>query len=551
MTVEELNIVITAQNREFNSAINDIIDRLNELGGQVGRTGDDIHSVFADIAKKLAALGLGKVIGDSIMNGGELEQQLGGVEAVFRQHAESMKNAAATAYKDMGLSESAYLAAANKMGALFKGSGFDIAYAADMSQRAMQRASDVASIMGVDVASAMEAVTGAAKGNFTMMDNLGVAINDTTLQMYAQENGLGKLETTQQKVSAAMQMFLDKTEYAAGNYAKENETFSGSLTTMKAELANLSADLGTTLLPTATSLLSMAQGALQVISPMVVELGEGVNSVAQFLLELSPSAKTMLALAVGAAVAIPMATKAQQLYNAANGAWKSLLDVLIPKQLNWNSALKATFGWLAIIAGMLALVASVGAKRREMESDEGKAMEENAEGAQQASDSVDDLAESYEGLGSSADSAKRSLADIDTLNIFSGSASGATAGVDFAAVAEGAQNASEQVAAATDAIADLTSEMDGLNGFDLGGLADTFSTTFGDIGTGFSTIWSAFFGEGDEQYESLKVLNEQIKGLFGEERTRFWNNAGAALYNAFSGEVNETTRPIWSSLRCI
>ncbi|MDE8718620.1 hypothetical protein PZH37_16630, partial [[Eubacterium] siraeum] len=68
---------------------------------------------------------------------------------------------------------------------------------------------DVASIMGISVDSAMEAVAGMAKGNFTMMDNLGVAINDTNLQIYAQEKVLGKLSTTQQKVNSAMQMFLD------------------------------------------------------------------------------------------------------------------------------------------------------------------------------------------------------------------------------------------------------------------------------------------------------------------------------------------------------
>ena len=317
MTVEELDIVISAQNREFNRAIDDVIGRLDGLEEQSRRTGDSIQGIFGNIAGKLAALGIGKIISDSIMGGGELEQQLGGVEVVFKSHADSMKEAAVSAAENMGLSESAYLASANKMGALFKGSGFDIAYAADMSQQAMQRAADVASIMGVDVSSAMEAVTGAAKGNFTMMDNLGVAMNDTTLQAYAQEKGLGKLETTQQKVGAAMQMFLDKTEYAAGNYSRENDTFSGSLTTLKAEFENLTADLGTTLLPTATTLVSVTRSGLELISPMVISLGEGLNSVAQYLMDLSPSAMTMLGVMVASAVVIPAVTKAQALYNAA------------------------------------------------------------------------------------------------------------------------------------------------------------------------------------------------------------------------------------------
>lgn len=536
MTAEELNIIITAQNREFNTAINGVINRLDDMEERTRHYGDSATDVFKRVAQAASALGIGKIISDSIMSGGELEQNLGGVEVVFRQHAESMKNTAKTAFKDMGLSESGYLAAANKMGALLKGSGFDIASAADMSQQVMQRASDVASIMGIDVTSAMEAVTGAAKGNFTMMDNLGVAINDTTLQIYAQEKGLGKLETTQQKVSAAMQMFLEKTEYAAGNYARENDTFSGSLTTFKAELENLSAELGTQLLPTATSLLSMARSGLEAVSPLVITLGEGVNRVATFLTDLSPTAKTMLTISLLSAVAIPAVTKAQLLYNAANAKWKDLLNILIPKEITRANVLKATVGWLAIIAGMLALVADVGATAREMKT--GESMQDTADGADAASASVDGLADSYAGLGDSADAAKKSLLDIDTLNVFDGGAA-STGGVDFAAVTDGAENAQDMVAGLTDDLDGLTDDLDGLNGLSLDGLGDTFSTTFSDIGTGFATLLDAFNFDSDTQLESLRVLNEKVKGIFGKEWTTFWEGVGSTIYQAFF--VSENT----------
>lgn len=537
MTVEELDIVISAQNREFNRAIDDVIGRLDGLEEQSRRTGDSIQGILGNIAGKLAALGIGKLISDSIMGGGELEQQLGGVEVVFKSHADSMKEAAASAAENMGLSESAYLASANKMGALFKGSGFDIAYAADMSQQAMQRAADVASIMGVDVASAMEAVTGAAKGNFTMMDNLGVAINDTTLQAYAQEKGLGKLETTQQKVGAAMQMFLDKTEYAAGNYSRENDTFSGSLTTLRAEFENLTADLGTTLLPTATTLVSVARSGLELLSPMVISLGEGLNSVAQYLMDLSPSAKTMLGVMVASAVVIPAVTKAQALYNAANAAWKGLLSILIPKQITFNSVLKATFGWLAIIAGVLAIVAQVGAKRRELDSGD---LEQTAEDADKASKSTDDLSESMDDLGNSADTAKKKLADIDTLNVFDGS-SGSTGGIDFNAITAGAEDASSAVEDAKDQIGELA---DSADGFSLDGFSDTFSTTFSDIGSGFETIFDAFNFDSDTQLQSLRTLNEMVKDLFGEDWTNFWEGVGATIYKAFTGTETEKSQAL-------
>lgn len=540
MTVEELNIVISANDRKFNEAIGDVIGRLDDLEEQSRRSTDDIGNFFTNLGHKLAALGIGKIIGDSIMSGGELEQQLGGVEVVFSEHAESMRKAAATAYKDMGLSESDYLAKANKMGALLKGSGFDTGYASAMSQQVMQRASDVASIMGVDVKDAMEAVTGAAKGNFTMMDNLGVAMNDTTLQAYAQEKGLGKLETTQQKVSAAMQMFLDKTEYAAGNYARENDTFSGSLTTAKAQLENMTADLGTQLLPTATTLVTMARDGLELITPLVVSLGEGLNSAGQYLLGMSPSAKTMLGIAVGAAVAIPAATKAHALWTAANEKWNSLLNILIPKEAKRANIMKAAAGWLVILAGLLSIVASVGATAREMNESEGAAMEDTAAGADKAAESTDSLSDSMEGLGKSADTAKKKLADIDTLNIFDSGSS--TGGVDFSAIVDGAESAQDSIAGLTDDLAGVNSSMDELNNFSLDGLADTFSTTFGDIGTGFQTMFDAFNFNSDTQLDSLRVLDKKVRELFGDDWSDFWTDVGSTMYQAFGTNKNTEER---------
>lgn len=544
MTVEELNIVISANDRKFNEAIGDVIGRLDDLEEQSRRSTDDIGNFFTNLGHKLAALGIGKIIGDSIMSGGELEQQLGGVEIVFSEHAESMRKAAATAYKDMGLSESDYLAKANKMGALLKGSGFDTGYASSMSQQVMQRASDVASIMGVDVKDAMEAVTGAAKGNFTMMDNLGVAMSEMTLQAYAQEKGLGKLETTQQKVSAAMQMFLDKTEYAAGNYARENDTFSGSLTTAKAQLENMTADLGTQLLPTATSLLTMARGGLEAISPLVVSLGEGLNSVAQYLIGLSPSAKTLLGIAVGAAVAIPAATKAHALWTAANEKWNSLLNILIPKEAKRANIMKAAAGWLVILAGLLSIVASVGATAREMNESEGAAMEDTAAGADKAAESTDSLSDSMAGLGKSADTAKKKLADIDTLNIFDSGSS--TGGVDFSAIVDGAESAQDSIAGLTDDLAGVTGNLDELsektNNFSLDVLAKNFGDTFKDIRTGFATFLDGFNFNSDTQLDSLRVLDSKVRELFGDDWSDFWTNVGSTMYRAFGENNSEYDR---------
>lgn len=178
---------------------------------------------------------------------GELEQNMGGSEQVFGDFARLVQSKGVEAYKNLGLSQSEYLANANKMGALLQGSGFSVVASMNMTTDAMQRAADVASIMGIDTSAAMEAIAGAAKGNFTMMDNLGVAINDTAIAEYALSKGITKSTkdmSTQEKVGLAMELFMERTAYAAGNYARENETLAGSLGTAKAAFDNFLSGAG-------------------------------------------------------------------------------------------------------------------------------------------------------------------------------------------------------------------------------------------------------------------------------------------------------------------
>ncbi|NLD52889.1 MAG: phage tail protein, partial [Clostridiales bacterium] len=99
------------------------------------------------VAAGAAALKLGKAV---VQQFGELEQNLGGSEAVFGEFAQTIQKEGEQAYKNMGTSQSEYLATANKMGALFQGSGLSQQKSLELTTQAMQRAADMASVMGID-----------------------------------------------------------------------------------------------------------------------------------------------------------------------------------------------------------------------------------------------------------------------------------------------------------------------------------------------------------------------------------------------------------------
>jgi len=224
---------------------------LNEKGFKDGL--DKMQSIASKGFKAIAAsvgvvsTALAGLVMKSVNMAGDLEQQIGGTEAVFGELADTVQKKAAKAFDKMGVSANDFMATANKMGALMQGSGISIEDSMDLSTKAMQRAADVASIMGIDVNDAMNSIAGAAKGNFTMMDNLGVAMNATTIETYAMSKGIKESYNEMDnatKITLAMQMFLEKTAYAEGNYRKENETFAGSFTTLKAAMSNFLSGAG-------------------------------------------------------------------------------------------------------------------------------------------------------------------------------------------------------------------------------------------------------------------------------------------------------------------
>lgn len=226
---------------------------LDKIVGNVKSTAEKLSTGFKtalDVGTKISTVAAGAfaALGGAALNAtGELEQNSGGLLQVFKENAAEMEAIAKSAYGNMGLSASGFMGTANQIGALLQGSGFSIDESSTLAAKSMQRAADVASILGLDVSRAMESITGAAKGNFTMMDNLGVAINDNTIGQYALSKGITtstREMSTQQKVGLAMELFMEKSAYAAGNYARENQTLAGSLNTAKAALNNFLSGAG-------------------------------------------------------------------------------------------------------------------------------------------------------------------------------------------------------------------------------------------------------------------------------------------------------------------
>ena len=109
----------------FKGNTKDVEKKASSLNGKlknIASTGGKILMGYG-VAAGTALIG---ITTKTIQAQGELEQQIGGTEAVLKQYAKTVQNDAAKAFEKMGVSANDYMAYMNKMGSLMQGSGLDI-----------------------------------------------------------------------------------------------------------------------------------------------------------------------------------------------------------------------------------------------------------------------------------------------------------------------------------------------------------------------------------------------------------------------------------------
>ena len=109
----------------------------------------------------------------SVKARGELEQQIGGVETLFKGSADKVIKNANRAFETGGISASEYMQNVTSFSAsLLQSVAGDTEKAADIADMAMIDMADNANKFGTDMASIQNAYQGFAKQNYTMLDNL-------------------------------------------------------------------------------------------------------------------------------------------------------------------------------------------------------------------------------------------------------------------------------------------------------------------------------------------------------------------------------------------
>jgi len=233
-----VQIVPSAQG--IKSALTEMFDEETEGLGE--QTGQSIGQKLVGTLKKvIAAAGIGKIISDSINMGGALQQSLGGVETLFKDSADTVKEYAAQAYRTVGLSANDYMEQTTSFAAsLLSSVSQDTNAAAQLANMAMVDMADNANKMGTDMQDIQNAYQGFAKQNYTMLDNLKLGYGGTQAEMQRLLNDATKISGVKYDLGNLADMYsaihiIQQEMDITGTTAKEAATtLTGSFAAMKA-----------------------------------------------------------------------------------------------------------------------------------------------------------------------------------------------------------------------------------------------------------------------------------------------------------------------------
>lgn len=238
-----VQIVPSAQG--IKSALTEMFDE--ETDGLGEQTGQSIgQELIGTLKKVIAAAGIGKIISDSINMGGALQQSLGGVETLFKDSADTVKEYAAQAYRTVGLSANDYMEQTTSFAAsLLSSVSQDTDAAAQLANMAMVDMADNANKMGTDMQDIQNAYQGFAKQNYTMLDNLKLGYGGTQAEMQRLLNDATKISGVKYDLGNLADMYsaihiIQQEMDITGTTAREAATtLTGSFAAMKAAAENV------------------------------------------------------------------------------------------------------------------------------------------------------------------------------------------------------------------------------------------------------------------------------------------------------------------------
>jgi TP901 family phage tail tape measure protein len=300
---------ITADITGWEESLNKAGSKLRQFENDVKKSTESISRIGDTLTKvgtkaSLLSAGLVAVGTKAFLMASDIEDAVGATEQIFGDNADTVNAWASKLDSSFGIAKKEALEYSNLMGSMLINIGkLTKEEASKQSAKLIELAGDLTAMYGGTTQDAVRALTGALKGNNTMLDNYGMAVNEALIKQKALELGListsGEM-TLQAKQAATLALIWEQTGAAQGQAAREADGASGAMRALKTEISNLSTELGEVLLPIITPVISRVRdfvSGLRNLSPeakkVIVIVGGITAAIGPFLLSLGSLLKML------------------------------------------------------------------------------------------------------------------------------------------------------------------------------------------------------------------------------------------------------------------
>ena len=279
MTIEELQVLITANTKQLQKEINNTNKTIASLKKSADKTQNGVLSAFDKLKSGIIALGIGNVIKNSIMSGMNAIESDNLFETSLGNMADSVRSWSDEIGEALGLDAVAMRKNTGVIYNMTSSMGVAEENALKMSKGISLLTEDMASFYNLSSDEAFNKLRAGLTGEAEPLKALGILVDENTIKQVAYQQGIaqtGAELTNQQKVLARYVAILMQTGNAQGDLARTINQPANQLRLLKNQVVQLGRAFGNVLMPLVRAVIPYLIAFTKVVT-------QALNGLAKFL----------------------------------------------------------------------------------------------------------------------------------------------------------------------------------------------------------------------------------------------------------------------------
>ena len=253
MTVDELQVLITAQTSKFNSEIAKVQSQISGLDKNVKNTSTNMTKSFGSLAAKVISVGaIIKATASSITRAMNYIEDENLFQVSMKKWADSTRDWSKQVQDSVGVSAAWLRKYSGVMTNMTASMGLAQDQAVQLGRGIALLSNDIASFYNISAESAFEKIQSAMAGMPRPLQELGIMVRDSEVKQTAYANGIartGEELNTQQKALATYLAILQRTSNAQGDLARTINSPANQMRMLKTSIIDLGVAIGTMFKP--------------------------------------------------------------------------------------------------------------------------------------------------------------------------------------------------------------------------------------------------------------------------------------------------------------